>query len=116
MPRFHLALPACRLALAACAQTPEEGATGGAALPVAAQSAPFDQTRSDNLLAEARAAETAGRNEEALGLYRDSALAWPDNVDAWRGLGALAAAQGPATSRQRVGEGTGGVVRVDSGG
>ncbi len=105
MNRTLSALAACLLALAACAGTPVETSTaapaGDSASAEAADAATagFDRNRSDSLLAEARAAEAAGRTDEAIELYRQAGLAWPDNVDAWTGLRDLAAARGLAEER-----------------
>ncbi|HET8726412.1 MAG TPA: tetratricopeptide repeat protein [Alphaproteobacteria bacterium] len=70
----------------AAAQIGEQASPPGSA----AEAAPFDRDRSAALLAQARAAEEAGRTADALTHYRDAALAWPDNLEAWRGLGETA--------------------------
>ncbi len=50
----------------------------------------FDQGASAALLAQAQAAETAGNLTEAIRLYREAGLVWPETLDAWTGLAAAA--------------------------
>lgn len=87
---FLCALPL--LALAACAAPDGAGpASAGAAVE-----GDFDEARSEALLAEARAAQEAGRLNAAIDLYRQAALSWPDNRDAWVSLRDLSTEQGMA--------------------
>ena len=63
---------------------PESGGT-----PIVTADGRFDSGLAAALLAEAQAAEAAGRTEEALDLYRRAGLAWPDMLAAWQGLADL---------------------------
>lgn len=80
-------------ALAGCA-APDRG-TGDARSATAAGAggedvAPFDESQSAELLADAEAAEGRGDLEGARRLYEQAALLWPDRQDAWRRLADLA--------------------------
>lgn len=79
-------------ALAACASP---GGAPGASTEIAVAN-DFDEARSEAMLAEARAAQEAGRFDEAVDLYRQAALSWPDNRGAWTALRDLSAEQGMA--------------------
>lgn len=97
---LRLAIGAALL-LAGCAGAPR-GDTGTAApeAAVAAEEpAPFDRERAASLLEAGGEAEAAGRTAAALDLYRDAALAWPEDAEAWRRLSAAAAAGGIAAER-----------------
>ncbi len=82
------------LALAACADAPEPSTGGAGPTPAAsAGPAPFDPGTSDRFLAEASASAAAGDLAAAEQQYQAAALVWPDNVEAWQGLVAVAEAR-----------------------
>ncbi len=55
-----------------------------------ASAAGFDQAASAGLLARGRQAESGGNAEEAMRLYREAGMRWPDSLDAWTALATLA--------------------------
>lgn len=67
-----------------------ESAVRSAAVPVER----FDRGDSEALVSQAATASAAGREAEALALYRRAGLAWPDNSAAWEGLAMVAGRQG----------------------
>lgn len=67
---------------------------GGEEVPVVADLDPFDRAEGEAALALARQAEADGRTEEAAAQFRRAAIAWPDLVEAWRGLARTARAAG----------------------
>lgn len=63
-------------------------AAGGAAVPTS--DGRFDPEQAARLLAQARQAEQGARIDDALDLYRQAGLAWPETLAAWEGLAELA--------------------------
>ena len=100
LPGFAALAAALVLSLAGCGGdgAPPETASGPPAASeeavAALADAGFDQWDSARLLAEAEAAEAAGRPQAALDLYREAGLTWPDNAVAWDGLREVAEAGG----------------------
>ena len=60
----------------------------------------FDVEASAEALAMARVAEAEGRLSEARSAYREAAWLWPDNLEAWQGLAAVARRQGDAPTAE----------------
>lgn len=82
---------------AACAGQTESAPTQmseSAAEPTTVSVETFDRGESEALTAQAVTAAAAGREAEALTLYRQAGLAWPDNRAAWEGLATMAGRQG----------------------
>ncbi|MGP1398013.1 MAG: hypothetical protein ACTS3R_21100 [Inquilinaceae bacterium] len=82
---------------AACAGQPESSPTQmseGVAEPITVSVERFDRGESETLTARAATAAAAGREAEALALYRQAGLAWPDNRAAWEGLATMAGRRG----------------------
>ncbi len=65
--------------------------------------APFDADGSDTLLAEARQAAQAGDPATAERLYRESALLWPDRLEAWQSLAEAARRRGDTAEANAAG-------------
>lgn len=85
-------LAAAAVVLCGCAADGPDVAAPQAA--VAAGPAAFDREASAHFLAEAQARFSAGDMAGAKDGFEAAALLWPDNLEAWRGLVAVARAQG----------------------